>query len=56
MLLDETDDCLDDPEVFNNAPIGLQLVGRTFEEEAVIGMMEIVDAALKAFPAIDPKL
>lgn len=30
-----------------NAPVGLQLVGRTLEEEAVIAMTEIVDAALK---------
>lgn len=38
----------DDPQAFNNAPVGLQLVGRTQEEEAVIAMTEIVDAALKA--------
>lgn len=37
----------DDPQVFMNAPVGLQLVGRTLEEEAVIAMTEIVDAALK---------
>lgn len=39
----------DDPEVFKNAPVGLQLVGHTLEDEAVIGMTEIVDAALKSF-------
>lgn len=38
----------DDPEVFQNAPVGLQVVGRTLEEEAVIAMTEIVDGALKA--------
>ena len=37
----------DDPSTFDNAPIAVQLVGRTQEEEAVIGMAEIVDAALK---------
>ncbi|OAX34389.1 general amidase [Rhizopogon vinicolor AM-OR11-026] len=37
-----------DPETFKNAPVGLQLVGRTLEEEAVIKMTEIVDAALAA--------
>lgn len=37
-----------DPETFWNAPIGLQLIGRRDEEEAVIAMTEIVDAALKA--------
>ncbi|KAG0708899.1 general amidase [Suillus ampliporus] len=35
-----------DPEKFKNAPVCLQLVGRTLEEEAVIRMTEIVDAAL----------
>ena len=37
----------DDPELFHGLPIGLQLVGRTLEEEAVIAMTEIVDRALK---------
>ncbi|KAG2134391.1 general amidase [Suillus bovinus] len=37
-----------DPEKFKNAPVCLQLVGRTLEEEAVIKMTEIVDAALAA--------
>lgn len=37
-----------DPEIFKNAPICLQLVGRTLEEEAVIQMTEIVDGALAA--------
>ncbi|KAG2159900.1 general amidase [Suillus bovinus] len=37
-----------DPEKFKNAPVSLQLVGRTLEEEAVIKMTEIVDAALAA--------
>ncbi|KAH8113206.1 general amidase [Phellopilus nigrolimitatus] len=36
-----------DPSVWRNAPIALQLVGRSLEEEAVIGMTEIVAAALK---------
>ena len=39
----------DDPEMFHGLPIGLQLVGRTLEEEAVIAMTEIVDRALKDF-------
>lgn len=41
----------DDPETFTNAPISVQLVGRTLEEEAIIGMAEVVDAAVKAFHA-----
>ena len=40
---------LDDPAVWQNAPTCLQLVGHTLEEEAVIGMTEIVDAALKEY-------
>ena len=39
----------DEPETFKNAPVAVQLVGRTLEEEAVIGMAEVVDSALKQF-------
>ncbi|KAL4244286.1 amidase family protein [Abortiporus biennis] len=35
-----------DPELFHGLPVGLQLIGRTQEEEAVIAMTEIVDKAL----------
>jgi Asp-tRNA(Asn)/Glu-tRNA(Gln) amidotransferase A subunit family amidase len=38
----------DDPAIFKNAPVCVQVVGRTLEEEAVIGMAEIVDAALRS--------
>jgi amidase len=38
---------IDTPEVYANAPIAVQVVARTLEEEAVIAMSEIVDAALK---------
>lgn len=30
-----------------NAPISVQPTGHTFEEEAVVGMAEVVDAAVK---------
>ncbi|KAF8221180.1 amidase [Tricholoma matsutake] len=36
------------PEVYANAPIAVQIVARTLEEEALIAMSEIVDTALKA--------
>jgi amidase len=39
---------VDEPETFKNAPITVQVVGRTLEDEAVIAMSEIVDQALKA--------
>ena len=37
----------DDPETWRGAPVGLHLVGRSYEEEAVIAMTEIVAEALK---------
>ncbi|CAK9785792.1 general amidase [Cutaneotrichosporon oleaginosum] len=37
-----------DPEVYKNGPIGVQIIGQKDEDEAVIRMAEIVDAALKA--------
>ncbi|KAJ7751252.1 amidase signature domain-containing protein, partial [Mycena maculata] len=36
------------PVTHENAPISIQVVGRTMEEEAVIAMAEVVDDALKA--------
>jgi len=36
-----------EPETYRDAPISLQCIGRKNEEEAVIRMTEIVDAALK---------
>lgn len=40
---------VDDPALFKDAPVGLQLVGRTQEEEGVLGMTEVVDRALKEY-------
>ena len=40
--------CLDDPKVFHGAPVGLQLVGKTLEEEAVLAMTGIVVEALRS--------
>ena len=39
----------DDAELFHGLPVGLQLIGRTQEEEAVIAMTEVVDKALQAY-------
>ncbi|KAL4251646.1 amidase family protein [Abortiporus biennis] len=41
----------DSPETFVDAPVSVQIVGQTQEEEAVLGMAEIVDAAVKAYKA-----
>lgn len=38
----------DDPESCKDLPVGIQLVGPTLQEEVVLGIGEIVDAALKA--------
>ncbi|KAF5359209.1 hypothetical protein D9756_002880 [Leucocoprinus leucothites] len=38
-----------DPDVYKNAPIAIQVVGRTLEDEAVVGISEIVDRALKTY-------
>ena len=43
---------LDKPELFEDAPVGLQLIGKSQEEEAVIAMTEIVDTALKRYPQV----
>ncbi|TRM68714.1 general amidase [Schizophyllum amplum] len=37
----------DSPKTFANAPIGVQIVGRSMEDEAVLAMGQIVDTALK---------
>ncbi|EJD43785.1 general amidase [Auricularia subglabra TFB-10046 SS5] len=37
------------PEAFENAPVSLQVVGRTQEDEAVLAMATIVDKAVKAY-------
>lgn len=37
-----------DPECFKGLPVGIQLVGPTLQEEVVLGIGEVVDAALKA--------
>ena len=39
----------DDPQLFPGTPVGLQLIGRPQEEEAVIAMTEIVDNALNKY-------
>ncbi|CAZ84548.1 unnamed protein product [Tuber melanosporum] len=37
-----------DPEVYHGAPIGIQIVGRRLQEEKVLVISEVVEAALKA--------
>jgi len=36
-----------DPATYENAPISIQVIGRTMEEEAVLAMGEVVDEALR---------
>ena len=40
---------VDKPELFINAPVGIQLMGKSLEEEAIIAMTEIIDTALKSY-------
>ena len=40
---------IDKPELFKFAPVGLQVIARTQEEEAAIAMTELIDAALKKY-------
>lgn len=40
-------DVPDDPAVYHGMPIGLQIIGRRGEDEAVIRMTEIVEQAVK---------
>jgi len=42
-----------DAEMYDGAPVGLQLVARKFEEEKILGIAQIVTAALKAHAHID---
>lgn len=35
-----------DKEVYDGAPVGIQIVGRVYEEERIIGVAEIVEQAL----------
>ena len=39
---------IDDPETFKDAPICIQVIGKTLEEEAIIAIGEIVNSALKS--------
>lgn len=39
---------LDDPEIYDGAPIGVQIVARKYEEEKIFAIAKIVTAALKA--------
>jgi Asp-tRNA(Asn)/Glu-tRNA(Gln) amidotransferase A subunit family amidase len=38
---------LDDPEVSNGSPVGVQLLGRRFEEEKILTLAEYIHAQLK---------
>lgn len=42
---------VDSTDLFTGCPVGLQLIGGSQEEEAVIAMTEIVDGAVKAYNA-----
>ncbi|KAJ8495859.1 hypothetical protein ONZ51_g1452 [Trametes cubensis] len=37
-----------DPEIYKGVPVGVQIVGPTLQEEVVLGVGEVVDAALRS--------
>ena len=39
---------LDDPEIYDGAPVGVQIVARKFEEEKVLAIAKVVYSALNA--------
>lgn len=38
----------DDPDSYDGAPVGLQIVGQRFQEEYILSIAEILEAALQA--------
>lgn len=42
-------DVTDDPDLFDGAPVGLQLMGGRLQEERVIAMLEAVTEALQQY-------
>lgn len=40
---------VDDADLYNGAPVGLQLVGRRLQEEKVLALTDVVVAALEGF-------
>lgn len=40
---------LDDPELYKGLPVGIQIVGPTLQEEVVLGVGEVIEAALKNY-------
>lgn len=49
--LADDDDAIDDPEIYDGAHVGVQLVGRRLEEEKMIALAKYVGEALKAMEA-----
>jgi Asp-tRNA(Asn)/Glu-tRNA(Gln) amidotransferase A subunit family amidase len=43
MVLNANLDVLDDPGLFHNAPVSLQLIGRPFQDEKLLACAAIVD-------------
>lgn len=35
-----------DPKAMNNLPVGVQIVGKRWQDEIVVGVMEVLDNAL----------
>lgn len=40
--------CIDDPQIYHGAPVGLQLVGRRFQEEKMLALAEYISGEIDA--------
>jgi Asp-tRNA(Asn)/Glu-tRNA(Gln) amidotransferase A subunit family amidase len=38
--------CLDDPALWHNAPIGLQIISKHFEDERLLAISEVIDSVV----------
>lgn len=57
MISCTADRAADSPELCANAPVALQVIGRRYEDEALISSAQIVDDALAAFKSnVQPTL
>ena len=45
---------IDQKDLFDGAPVGLQVMGMRHEEEKVLGLMEAISEALKEFEKVSP--
>jgi len=45
--------CPDDAKTFDNLPIGLQMVGRRFDDEKIIAILEFLQKEATKWPTME---